>query len=286
MTKEDTSVSFDEKQKQSEQIEQKDTDMYNQAITEQDKDVCLAIQDPDQKSECTDMVSAGLAQKADNPELCKTLTSTGIRERCSDNINFSHAETRKDKNICATISDQNLQNSCKQGIDNSILQDAIKNQTVTSDLCDQIDPSLQGTCRWNLQVHQDSQTFASATKSRTLESCAGIADLDLKNTCRDIVFLDQAVKQNDPNICKSILDTEKQALCTAQIGRKSDVKKFPTIVASLDIESCKMLNDQNLQNQCHDQIIIMMVRNNKDPDLCESLIDEKLKTSCKKIPGE
>lgn len=283
ITKQEPRLTYEEAKKVSQEQEQKERDLFSQAISDQDIGICKSIENLKMQTECSDMVQAGIAQKTENDELCKTLTSTGIMERCIDNVHFSIAEKKKDKELCTAVSDENLQNACKKNIDTARLQEAVESQSVTSELCDTLETSLQSGCRGNLQTRNNAVIFKEATKSRTLESCGNITDDSLKNICRDMVFLDQAIRNNEKNTCQSIINETKKSLCTTQISRKNDADRFTSLVSSGNIADCKTLSDETFQNQCHDQIIINTVRRDKSIDLCESLLNDKIKENCKKL---
>jgi hypothetical protein len=262
---------------------EKNIDLYNTAIRDQDPLLCDGIGDNDKKVECHDMITATIAQKTWLIETCDTLTGTWIIMLCRDTINNDRAITTQNKILCDGISDSDRKLFCQEGVDEIILQKHIETHTVTKEICSVMSSRYQKTCMIEIREIDESELYKNAISKDDLELCDKITSIELKSTCLDTINLKTAITTQNSILCENLKNEEKKLYCIGQVSKTNDIALYKSAISSNDLESCSRIINENLRNKCHDTIIITTVKSEKDITLCDTLTNTGMIISCKQL---
>lgn len=100
-------------------------------------------------------------------------------------------------------------------------------------------------------------------------------------TCFDTILLKQALKSGDKNLCDYVRDEGKKDTCLSYMDKKDDNAVFKSAVIDKNLGMCSDISLDTLKNRCHDSVTLLLVRDTKDPQLCDTLIATGAIASCK-----
>jgi len=218
------------------------------------------------------------AVEENNIELCKKIDISRSKELCFREI----ALKKNDLTICNLINDNEIKNKCKDDI-SSIL--AMKQKDY--DFCSKKTSfSQKSACIKTMFNDIDD-----------IKECETIKEDNLKNICYDNYYYLNALKNNDSDICKQIVDVYNRSNCLSKllnISLYSDddhdgLDFFAEIVCKTDynnkdtdydgfLDGYEVANGYNPKGEG-----ILEVGNNLD---CETIENEDLKNFCLSINGD
>jgi hypothetical protein len=266
----------------------KDAEIYNTAQSLWDIKLCDAIKNSEEQARCRDIIIASEALKSKNTSQCDELSSLPIIERCKDNISFAEAEYMKNSALCISIQDATLRSQCSDSIDNINLSERIASGSLDKVFCETLGGEVKNKCFLRIQRKNDSLLYETALTSRLLSDCDSIDDKKLRLQCRDALIFEKAIRDENMDLCATISDEEKSQYCQKSLLARSEKSLYLEIVSTGDITSCDRLQTKSLKEQCHDVILISLVRTNQNKQLCQRLYNTGMLSSCESliIPGK
>jgi hypothetical protein len=274
---------YQEMKENIEKESQKNRELYNTAIRDQDPILCNGIWDDQKRSECSDMIQSTLAKKTGMIETCDTLTNTGIMNLCKDTIYNDRAITRRNRSICNNISDSDMKLFCQEETDKFILKLHIDDHTVTREICDTMGDQYKVTCLNEIREVDESVLYTDAIKENDTTLCKKIINIELQSTCLDTINLKKAITTQNSILCEDLKNAEKKLYCMSQVSKTNDIELYKSALRKNEVESCTQITNENLRNKCHDNIIIMTVKSGKDTTLCDTLTNIGMITSCQQL---
>ncbi len=262
---------------------EKNSDIYNTALQDQNILLCAAISDPLQQSDCRDMIMANTAKKSGTIETCDTLISTGITLICRDVISSDRAITMSDRALCSQVRDTERRSSCETSIDEVQLGIRTRDQTITREFCDTLWEHYQSICL--TQIHEIDETilYREAIAANDPKLCEKIKTIELASICQDTIRLKSAVNTDNTTLCETIIDSDKKLYCLSQVSKTADITLYKTAIAGTDTISCQKIINTNLRNKCSDTIIITTVKKYKNIVLCDGLTATGMISACRQI---
>ncbi len=262
---------------------QKNIELYNTAIQDQNPELCNGIVNIDKKNECHDMIIAATAKKIGDINTCDTLTNTGNTILCRDIIRTDRAINSHNKILCMKISVESKRSYCEDQIDESILSENVKNNTITKDLCDWLWSKYQQSCISNIHEIDESTLYKEAVEKNELALCKKITGVEFQSACTDTINLKTAIDTQNSLLCDEIISIEKKTYCQNQLSKTNDISLYKSALSNWNLEDCANIINENLRNKCHDTIIISSVKSQKDITLCDHLTSTGMIDSCKQI---
>lgn len=261
----------------------KNIELYNTAIRDQDIHLCDGIWDNKKKSDCTDTITMTIAKKEWNPEKCDTLSNTGTVILCKDIFIADRAILAKESKLCKSISDTERKLSCQEEADNLMLKNNITNHTVTPMICARITQKYKETCLSEIREIDETELYKKAIDTDALELCNKITNSELQITCSDTINLKKAISTQNSMLCEAVQNTEKKLYCIGQVSKTDDIELYKSALIKNDLEICSRITSENLNTKCHDTVIITIVKSKKDINLCDSLKNTGMLTACQQL---
>jgi ethanolamine utilization microcompartment shell protein EutS len=277
------SVTYEEQQTSVERQNMKNSELYNTAMQDQDAAICTGISDSRQQSECSDMIIASIAKKAGTIEICDTITSTGTMILCRDVISSDRAITQADRQLCDTLSDMDLRTTCQESIDEIQLTAKTRDNTITREFCDTLGARSQSICLTQIREIDETALYRDALGKNDAKLCEQILQTELRNTCLDTIRLKSAVTSENTTLCDTITDPDKKLYCESQVSKTADIALYKSAITGTDPSACIPIINSNLENKCHDTIIIASIKRNNDTTLCTGLTATGMISACQAI---
>jgi hypothetical protein len=274
---------YEEKRASVEEINAKNSELYNTAMQDQDATLCTGISDTSQQSDCRDMIAATLAKKSGTIENCDTLTSTGITRVCRDVISSDRAITAIDRSLCMQVTDTDRRGACEESIDEIHLTAKTRDNAITREFCDTLGDRYQSICLTQIREIDETALYRDAIGKNDTKLCDQIVAIELRSTCLDTIRLRSAVTSENTTLCDTITDTDKRLYCQAQVSKTADIATYKTAITGTDTASCQKIVNENLRNKCHDTIIIASVKQDNNTALCDGLTATGMISACRAI---
>jgi hypothetical protein len=93
----------------------------------------------------------------------------------------------------------------------------------------------------------------------------------------------RALVSGDKNNCDYLHDEEKKATCLARTTIQDDNEVFKQAVMDKKLSLCQTIENITLENRCHDSVTLLLIRENGDASLCDTLTNTGTIASCKKM---
>jgi hypothetical protein len=93
----------------------------------------------------------------------------------------------------------------------------------------------------------------------------------------------RALVSGDKNNCDYLHDEEKKATCLARTTIQDDNEVFKQAVMDKKLSLCQTIENITLENRCHDSVTLLLIRENGDATLCDTLTNTGTIASCKKM---
>jgi hypothetical protein len=260
-----------------------DIEMANRAMSEQNLTLCASITDTAMQLDCSESVQAVLYTQSGTLEDCQMLTLTGVRDRCSATLAQTTAFARMDKALCAKISIPSQELYCREEIDSRVLASLIETQTATEANCASLEAKYRDSCLASIARIDDNATLQEAIRTDALELCKKLSTEDLRYTCFDAILMKRALVSGDKNNCDYLHDEEKKATCLARTTIQDDNEVFKQAVMDKKLSLCQTIENITLENRCHDSVTLLLIRENGDATLCDTLTNTGTIASCKKM---
>jgi hypothetical protein len=262
---------------------EKNSEIYNTAIQEQNILLCGGISDSMKQVECHDMIVAHTAKKSGTIETCDTLTSTGVITLCRDVISTDRAIATSDRTLCSQVIDMERRSSCEVSIDEVQLGTKTRDNTITREFCNTLGEHYQSLCITQIHEIDETSLYRQAIATNDLKLCEKIITAELRSTCQDTIRLKSAVNTDNTTLCESIADTDKKLYCQAQVSKTADITLYKTAISGTDTTPCQKILNTNLRNKCSDTIIITAVKKYKNTALCDGLTATGMISACRQI---
>ena len=252
-------------------------------MQDQDASLCAGISDIGQKSECSDMIASNIAKKSGTIESCDTLASTGITLICRDVISSDRAIAAIDRSLCTQVSDSDRRTTCEESVDEIELTAKTRNNAITREFCDTLGDKYQSICITQIQQIDETAVYRDALAKNDARLCEQIIQTELKNTCLDTIRLKSAVTSENTTLCETISDPAKKLYCEAQVSKTADIAIYKSAITGTDLSACTPIINTNLENKCHDTIIIATVKRDNNITPCYQLTNIGSINACKQI---
>lgn len=194
---------------------------YREAIVTNNNEICKKISEPTLREQCTnESTFAKIRSMASWSELsvqmCDALMEKNEKDRCVNQINaknsydsFLVAQSSNDTDACSKIADTTLKASCTSQI---AMDQAMKNKDIT--LCAKIkDENTRSTCQKELGSILDEQAYRQAWEKSDISLCEKISNTWLKISCKNDIFMSNAIKNKDQSLCEKITQEEQKTQC-------------------------------------------------------------------------
>lgn len=267
---------------ENEKEKQRDSELYNKAISSRNSKLCEGIESISKKNECRDSLIAIQAEWSGSLETCNTIINPDTATACRDIVAKNQASKTENKAFCKNVSDPALGQSCREEIDEKLLTKAIESGNITREFCNTLEQKYIQNCLWNISKSNDTNLYTKALSSGNINNCTSISDEKLRSTCRDTILLKQALNTNSMAYCNMMQDPEKKDYCLSHIETKNESTLFKEYITTLNLDGCKNLTDINLKNRCNDMVVLSLARNNKDPGLCQTLSNTGMIAMCER----
>lgn len=276
-------ATFSEVLEQSEEKKQKDALLYNTAIAEKNKALCISIVNDTLRRECESMLLSIEALGEKDISLCDTITLTGTALECRDRILLETAKDSNNKTLCDTISNTWSLSYCRELIDEKKLRLLLSSGSIQDGDCEILEEKFRETCMRSVVRDTTKNLYVQAVQWNNQESCELIPLEEERTLCFDTLNLRNALTTGDFENCDRVVNIEKREYCQKTLWKKQDIENFKAFITNNNLEGCNTLGDINLQSRCHDTIILTNVRMNKNSSLCETLTQTGMILSCKKL---
>ena len=273
---------YDEEVKKQAVESSKNIEIMNNALTEWNLQLCDSIVWDSMKTECRESIDARNITQSWTLEDCQKLTLEGIRTNCISVVTQSTAVLKMDKEICAAITDSSQSQYCRDSVDEKIFVDIIDKKSATEDKCNLLEERFRQPCIAAIVRNDDNAILQSAVTNEDLESCKKLSTEDLQSTCFDTILLKQALKSQDKNLCDYVKDETKKATCISYTVAQDDNAVFKKAIIEKDITLCGSIGSKTLKDRCHDSVTLLIVRDTKSTELCDSLVATGGIDACKK----
>lgn len=168
-------------------------------------------------------------------------------------------------------------------MDGTTLQILLTEKRATPSACESLEPSFRSDCLRSIQSHHAEETYLEAIKSGNITRCQQITEPTLAATCRDTLLLEEAQNKHDPEICQKIHDHEKRQFCLDRTRVGKDIDILRDAIQTNQIEQCQKISDIRMRHQCHDTLILAIVRSSKNAHLCQTLHNTGIIEDCRRI---
>ena len=276
-------MTYEEQRTSVEEINAKNSELYNTAMQDQDATLCTGISDTAQQSDCRDMIAATTAKKSGTIETCDTLTSTGITLICRDVISSDRAIAAIDRSLCTQVSGIDRRGACEESIDELSLIAHTKANTITREFCDTLAIRSQSICLTQIREIDETALYRDAIGKNDSKLCEQIVTVELRSTCLDTIRLKSAVTSENTTLCDTIADVDKRLYCQAQVSKTADIALYKSATRGTDPSACTPILTENLRNKCHDTIIIASVKRDNNTTLCDGLSATGMISACRAI---
>lgn len=260
----------------------KNIEIMNNALTEWNLQLCDSIVSDSMKIECRESIDARNITQSWTLEDCQKLTLEGIRNNCVSVVTQSMAVIKLDKQICSGITDSSQSQYCRDSVDEKIFVDIIDKKSASEDKCNLLEERFRQPCIAAIVRNDDNAIIQSAVANEDLESCKKLSTEELQSTCFDTILLKQALKSQDKNLCDYVKDETKKATCISYTVAQDDNAVFKKAIIEKDITLCSKIGSKTLKDRCHDSVTLLIVRDTKSTELCDSLVATGGIDACKK----
>lgn len=120
------------------------------------------------------------------------------------------------------------------------------------------------TCNARITRTTDQDVYRKAIDTKDIALCNSLDDESLKDTCRDTLILEMALRDKNSDLCQNISNPEKSKFCTQSLQIQNEALLYQEIVTSGDISRCSTLENKNYREQCHDVIVMTLVQSDGD----------------------
>lgn len=175
---------------------------------------------------------------------------------------------------------------CGELVDQKLLVQFIETNTVSPDTCGRLSDKYKAQCLMAVKQTDDSTILQNAIAQENLDACKPLSTEDLQITCFDTILLKQALKSGDKNLCDFVRDEGKKTTCLSYINKNDDSSIFSSAIVEKNLSMCSEITVESLGNRCHDSVTLLLVRDTKNPLLCDTLIATGSIESCKKSTSE
>jgi len=244
------------------------------AVKENDPSICAKIEDEDQgkTQKRRDRCYEEIAIEYNNPMNCMEIQDQARQDNCDKAI----AITNKEPDLCEVIDDVWKKNDCFMQVA-EVKEDPL--------ICGKIDDNNRNKsmCYSKVAVARKNQEICGNIdkESEKLGCIADVAsvkeDLELCETLKeyDSTYYSCtsaiASKQNNPDLCNNLAVTKSRNYKNACFE--------DTAIMAKDYKTCELIEDTDDRDSCLSKI----GRNNKIPEACEKITDEKRKEICSRL---
>lgn len=122
---------------------------------------------------------------------------------------------------------------------------------------------------------------AYAETNSSTDICEFFEDVNLKNSCQEMVVMQTARKTLDHTRCDALADSDQKALCIQGVITEKWIKNSdPTVCSNYVLTSTDNDSLDNMKDRCVIHIIDQLEPTEKTKWLCGLIISEDLKVSC------
>lgn len=273
--------------KETEKVSQSEDDakIYDEAVNHDTLESCQKIHQNALVQKCQDTILSARAFRAKDIDLCTGLSNSGVTMQCQDAVIYAAAKEAHDANICDQIGSDTVRTECQDALTSEKISASLASWAIDPTLCNasSVSGTVSTACQNRVTQEEDGRIFERAIDEKSLSLCENIQNTDTKRNCRDALFLDSAVSTNSIEICKNISVEEKIKQCQERISVRSDAHKYQEALKAKNLDQCESIQSKEMASQCHDTIILMLVREKNDATLCRKLYSTGILAQCEKI---
>ncbi|OIP54060.1 hypothetical protein AUK10_01635 [Candidatus Gracilibacteria bacterium CG2_30_37_12] len=253
---------------------------YNTAVDTLDITLCEKIINNDTlKKKCTDNVYSAQAAKNKDATLCEKIQDTKTKAHCANNFIYEAITSSGNIADCSKITgDDALKNTCTKNI--VFAQIESTSFSGTTNTCDSLTGADKDYCINRIKKNTDVELLQKGTNTKDINICKQIADLSMKNTCSDTIYMTLALEQKNASLCTKIVDTARKTNCTTQFVRINDVNILQKALAENNLSLCSTITTPDLKIKCNDSILLKQGVANKDNTLCLKIHDIGTQKQC------
>ncbi len=175
--------------------------------------------------------------------LCDSIQDINSQEMCHDEIIFVKSWILWDVELCGKITTPSVKNKC---FDAFFSQEALKKQDAT--FCEKLSSETQKvSCLEHIRLALADKAIESG--NITKETCNTLSD-------------------------------DKRDYCLKQSNQIHDPEIYNLAITDKNLESCKKIENQELQTSCHDVLVHQRAIEEKSGAVCNDIIQEDKKSAC------
>ncbi len=159
----------------------------------------------------------------------------------------------------------------------------VQSNSLTQEYCMSLSDTYKTECMRKISTIEEEVLSEQAINGNNMNICEKIANIELKNNCRDTINLKLAIRTKTSDTCSDITGEKDQLYCRSQLSKIDDITNYKNAMRNQDITMCKKIVDPRVQSDCHDKILLSTIKITKDISLCVSLTNTRLISPCQQI---
>ncbi len=195
-----------------------------------------------------------------------------------DNDIQNEASQKWDTLLCENISDVAKKTLCKDTILLQSVAPAAGNLDLAIDACSKIE-----TLKTRDECY-DKIFMTYALKDQNISYCEKISDTDMLSSCKTAIEKKRietaALTGNtDINTCAN-LEGEEQTYCQINVTRESDTTIMDRAMTDKNPDECQKIQNEELKTSCNDAVVYDRAMTDKNIELCDKILEEWKRNSC------
>ena len=217
-------------------------------------DDCKNISDTNLQQKCEDNANLAKASIDNSKANCIKVKDETLRKRCLDNYYTNESKEKNSISFCDKINDNFNKNKCKTDIIFPKIEDISFSWSI--DICNSLSQKDKEYCENKINFINDTKNYTIWIETKNNNWCSLIKNISLQKKCnskvQSLIAFDKAIKSNDIENCKTILDTTKKSECEKTLKKVSDDTKIQQSINTNNLSWCDIITDTNAKNKCFD----------------------------------
>lgn len=212
-----------------------------EALSKADITICEKIIDAFIKTNCLDELTLKNTIKTGVIEACEKIENTQDKDKCKNEVAFQTAYKEGDVSFCEMMTDETLKGICLSKValqsDKIGYNEAVESQDVG--LCVGLSETKKTECF-------NTVNFNVGVTKNDLTACKAVTDVELSNSCYDIVYKTLAKDEFNPDYCNKIKDANEKMSCLQTVN----ATLLKTAIKTNDPAVCEKITDGALKEKC------------------------------------
>jgi hypothetical protein len=248
-----------------------DRSALKEAVAERDVDKCAVISDTRWQVECRDSIYFAMALRDQYIDLCDKIETAEKKRYCRDDLLLATAKADGDFSVCPEIVDKALRTQCLEEETRATVVDVKSIED-----CERIKDQEERQLCYDYFATQAAKTAADPK----ITDCEKVVDPSQKSECRQVVAVGQAEQQNDPAVCRQLIDAAEVKACLESLNQEFEINRMASVIEAGDPDRCAVLTDAAERGYCEDQALLVKAIDNHDPQLCQKIHNGSSRERC------